>query len=59
MVKTRQFTATSADYAKYNGLVTVLRPLTKAEADSFDVGPMFKCKTANGDEFDAFEDELS
>lgn len=53
------FTASSDDHKKYNGRVTILRPLFKTEADLVDVGPMFKCQTATGETFHAFKDELS
>ena len=39
--------------------VTVIRPLTRTEADITDVGPMFKVRFEDGYETDAFEDELS
>jgi len=37
----------------------VVRPLTKDEADLFDVGPMYRIRFSDGVETDAFEDELS
>lgn len=42
------------------GEVIVLRPLTEAEADLDEVGPMYQVKSnVTGDIFDVFEDELS
>ena len=39
-------------------VVQVIRPLTKHEADIDDVGPMFKIRFSDGEETDAFGDEL-
>ena len=39
-------------------IVTVIRPLTRTEADITDVGPMYKIRFEDGYETDAFEDEL-
>lgn len=39
-------------------VVTVVRPLTKYEADIDDVGKMYKIKFSDGTMADAFEDEL-
>lgn len=36
----------------------VIRPLTEAEADISDVGPMYKVMFQDGFQTDAFEDEL-
>lgn len=38
--------------------VEVIRPLTEEEADLEDVGMMYKCKFANGEIKDCFDDEL-
>jgi hypothetical protein len=59
MNKTRLFTATSNDHAQFNGPVEIIRSLTKAEADIFDVGVMYECKASNGALFHAFADELT
>ena len=59
MINQKTFKSTDAEHAQYNGLITIVRPLTKKEADIDDVGPMFRCRTSSGQEFDAFEDELS
>lgn len=39
-------------------MVTVLRPLTRKEADLAETGPMFRVRFSDGFETDAFEDEL-
>ena len=38
--------------------VDVLRPLTANEADTADVGPMYKIRFVDGTKTDAFADEL-
>lgn len=38
--------------------MSVVRALTEDEADLFDVGPMYKVKTATGDLIDVFGDEI-
>lgn len=54
------FNTTDSELRKYNGTeVEVIRPLTKDEADIFDVGNMYKVRFSDGYERDAFEDELS
>lgn len=61
-MKTAIFTSSSKDHEKYNGKVSITRPLTsKGENRETDpeAGPMFRCKTESGEEFDAFADELS
>lgn len=55
----KQFKSTSDDLSKFNGPVTILRPLTSSEADLDEVGPMFRCMAKDGRTFDAFNDELS
>ena len=53
------FTTTQSDLIKYNGsVVLVLCPLNENEYDREDVGNMYKIRLFNGDEIDAFEDEL-
>lgn len=54
----KTFTSTTDSLAIHNGPVEIIRPLTEQEADIDDVGPMFKCRSPQG-EFDAFEDELT
>lgn len=58
-MNTKIFTSTIQRLSIYNGPITVLRPLTKDEADIDEVGPMYRCKAEDGTEFDAFEDELA
>lgn len=53
------FTSTAESYAKFNGRVHVIRPLTNTEADLDETGPMFRCRTEDGRHFDAFGDELT
>ena len=58
MNKRKMFKSTGSNFTKYDGPVTVVRKLTRKEADA-EVGPMFKCRAPNGELFDAFGDELS
>lgn len=45
--------------SRYTGQGAVLvRPLTSDEADIDDVGPMWRVRFDNGEEHDAFADEL-
>jgi hypothetical protein len=59
MKQKKIFKSSSDDHAKFNGSVTIVRPLTRKKDDIADVGPMFKCSAANGEKFDAYGDELS
>lgn len=54
------FTTTQSTLLSRNGQeVEVGRPLTLDECDIEDVGNMFKIKFEDGEEIDAFEDELN
>jgi hypothetical protein len=59
MKQKKIFKSSSDDHTKFNGSVTIVRPLTRKKDDIADVGPMFKCSAANGEKFDAYGDELS
>lgn len=53
------FKTTQSDLLKHNGKsFTVLRMLTKEEADLEDVGRMYKIQLSSGEILDAFEDEI-
>ena len=54
------FNTVQSDLIKYNNTkVRIIRPLTEAEADLEDVGPMYKVQYHDGYIGDVFEDELS
>ncbi len=55
---TKTFRASADSHAKHNGQVTILRALTRDEADIDDVGKMYECRDQQGLTFHAFEDEL-
>lgn len=56
------FTSLDAGHVKYEGLATVVRPLEGGNpSDHYDpeeVGPMYRVRSFEGAEFDAFHDEL-
>jgi hypothetical protein len=52
------FNSTASD-GQRNVRAEILRPLTDQEADLLETGPMYKIRTADGSEQDAFVDELS
>lgn len=45
-------------YKRTGQVVEVVRPLTKDEADIYDMGPVFRIKFSDGFTNDAFDDEL-
>lgn len=54
------FTSSCQSFSELeNEKVAVIRLLTPAEADIFDIGPIFKVETSSGEVLDAFWDELS
>lgn len=52
------FKSTTRELEKHNGIVNIIRQLTKDEADIEDVGMMYLCKTKSGEEIHVFSDEL-
>lgn len=56
------FTSLDAEHVKYEGQATIVRPLEGNNPldhyDAEEVGPMYRVRTAEGIEFDAFQDEL-
>ena len=49
-----------SNYGSFDGqeIAEIIRPLSKDEADLFDVGPMFEIRMANGEIIQAFADEI-
>ena len=55
----KSFMTTQSDLLKYNGTtVTVLCELDESEYDKEEVGQMYKIRLIDGNEINAFEDEL-
>lgn len=55
----KKFQTTQSDLLKYNGMkCEVLGKLNDSEYDKEDVGNMYNIRLDNGDEIQAFEDEL-
>ena len=55
----RLFQSTQSDLLQHNGKkLTIIRELTKQEADLDDVGTMYKVQLETGEELDVFKDEI-
>ena len=55
----KSFMTTQSDLLKYNGTtVAVLYELDESEYDKEEVGQMYRIRLIDGNEINAFEDEL-
>lgn len=53
------FTASDSEHTKHNGPVSIVRPLKVSEEVDEEVGPMYRVRSGEDQEFDVFEDELT